>query len=299
MKLKSLLAPLFYLAVLLALVAFTTFDYKLPADVRPMNTVLLAFKSNANTFERRMLIRLTIAKYADSFTGVKVVFYVSKPSSLRKKLLIAEMEKFGDIICLDHLEENRRISTSVKAYELFKYLRIHDTRFDWVVHLDDDSVLNVHQLMVEYLQNPKIPPKMSIFSRFLGKDYDDRLDFNYPGGMLYGLTWDAMEMVIDNIYAAFPDYATDGSYYEEDDLSIGLLLYRIGRSSDLRWIHMNVQQSFDINWSVSAESRNESCRQEACDHTFSKDTIVAHRVKETDDYILALNMFDVNGFSHY
>lgn len=160
------------------------------------NPWLAAVICSAFDAERRMLIRSTwMHLYRDvPFDGR---FVVSNPGPQWKDMLRAENQTFGDLIVLDHLQEDDMTANTVKTVEFYKYLVDHDLRYDFVSKMDTDLFFNARGFWERYI-SPGLQDERTVGDRaVIGELYYSKLhDLAFPHGSIYTYTWPMVQEVV-------------------------------------------------------------------------------------------------------
>ena len=77
--------------------------------------------------------------------------------------------------------------------EYFKYVKNNYKPFTFVTRIDDDAFLNIPPFWDEYLQPNLADPRRIIIAR---DTYPMKLDYPFPGGQFYTMSWDLMCLLI-------------------------------------------------------------------------------------------------------
>ncbi|KAG8175591.1 hypothetical protein JTE90_013410 [Oedothorax gibbosus] len=189
-------------------------------------------------------------KYSSDFSiAAGVMFYVPELQKLKElaekeveatekwlvhleelnKRLRMEMEDFGDIVVVDVVDTYR--SLPAKLLKFYQWLA-SSYKFLYVMKTDDDSVINVSQILQKLQEKGKFnPERFWIWSRFrknwpvnyIGKwtDYEYQSSYypSFPCGAAYVMSYQIVHWLVSNAERLFT--------YQGEDVSIGIWLTAI------------------------------------------------------------------------
>ncbi|CAJ0563157.1 unnamed protein product, partial [Mesorhabditis spiculigera] len=126
------------------------------------NKMFVAIHSAAQNFGRRMAIRDTYASMElQKKLGFSVVFVLGlQDSELIQKWVETEAEQYDDILQAEFVEHY--FNMTVKKLSWMRYAQARCPHTKWVLHLDDDAVMDVYSLL-GFIENRKINDPSTIF----------------------------------------------------------------------------------------------------------------------------------------
>lgn len=261
---------------------------------RPHSPWLAAIICAASDIERRTIIRSTwMSLFRDvPFDGR---FVVSNPGPQWTEMVATENRTFGDIIVLDHLQEDDITANTVKTLEFYKWLVSHNYRYDFVSKMDTDLWLNARGFWERFLL-PRISNETGILRStaqrtMIGELYYTRSwDLVFPHGSMYTVTWDMVEMLA-SLQSRF-------NVITGEDMAIAVLMLK-GRKT-ARFINFRGTEKFDYDdqdsrgdgtaWARDATHPN------ATRHAvYGTDAIAIHELKDRALWLKVADCFDENG----
>ena len=150
---------------------------------------------------RRMMIRSTWMKlYADlPFDGR---FVVSNPGPQWTDMIQLENRTFGDMIVLDHLQEDDFTANTIKTLEFYRWLLEKSPRkYEFVSKMDTDLWLNARGFWDRFLL-PRFSDMSGIFHSSVNRTIFGQLYYSpphrvvFPHGSMYTVTWDMVELLV-------------------------------------------------------------------------------------------------------
>jgi galactosyltransferase len=251
---------------------------------------LAAIISSAFEPERRMLIRTTWIHKFKNTVPFDARFVVSNPGPRWVEILQAENRTFGDLIVLDHLQEDDFTANTIKTIELFKYLINHGFQYEFVSKLDTDLFLNARRFWDVYLR-PRLTAdnKANITRTGIGELYYHN-DLVFLHGSMYTYTWDIIEELVQ-LQDRF-------RVVTSEDVLAPTLLLKARRMVNI--VNFLGSEKFDY---LELDSRGDGmpwARQathpNATEHALYGDNPIAiHNLKKNDEYLKIASAFDQDG----
>ncbi|KFA67975.1 hypothetical protein S40285_03534 [Stachybotrys chlorohalonatus IBT 40285] len=248
----------------------------------------------AGDVERRMMIRTTwMHLYRDvPFDGR---FVVSNPGPQWTEIIRTENRTFGDMIVLDHLQEDDLTANTVKTLEFFKWLVNHGRRYEFVSKMDTDLWLNARAFWDRFLlprmsnetgQLAAAPPHT-----FIGQMYYSPVhDLVFPHGSMYTVTWDMLELLV-SLQDSFHVVAGE-------DMTNALLLMKGRQVANV--VNMSGMEKFDYEdddarGDGTAWARDQT-HPDASSHALVGSGVVAvHQLKDKKLWMRVAECFDEDG----
>lgn len=254
------------------------------------NPWLAAIISSAFEPERRMLIRTTwIHKYKD-VVPFDARFVVSNPGPQWIEVLQAENRTFGDLIVLDHLQEDDFTANTIKPIELFAYIVKHGFQYEFVSKLDTDLFLNARRFWDRYLRPRLSAENKAIITRTgIGELYYHD-DLAILQGAMYTFTWDIIEELVE-LQNRF-------NVVISEDILASILLLKARRVVNV--VNFLGSEKFDY---YEPDSRGDgtpwgrqATHSNATEHAlYGDDPIAVHNLKQNDEYLKIAGAFDKDG----
>ena len=266
-------------------------DDDVPRERAPWLAAVISAASDA---ERRMLIRSTWMRLYKNvpFDGR---FVVSNPGPQWTDTVRLENSTFGDMIVLDHLQEDDITANTVKTIELYQWLIDHDQKYEFVSKMDTDVWFNARGFWDSYLL-----PRMSNRTGTLTAEVDRTVigelyysivhDLVFPHGAMYTFTWDMVEM--------FAKLQKEYQVVTGEDMTLAMLLLKAKKV--VKFVNFKGTEKFDYDprdtrGDGTAWARQKS-HQNAIKHAVhGSDAIAIHELKHEDDYLRVSDCFDENG----
>lgn len=267
---------------------------------RKQNPWLAAVISPAFDVERRMLIRSTwMHMYRDlPFDGR---FVLANPGPLMMETVSLENRTYGDLIVLDHINEDPITANTVKTLEFYKWLVQSGLKYEFVTKLDTDLWLNARGFWETYLE-PRLsspssskhassPRKATVSMTTIAQIYYSRPSRRvFPHGSMYTNTWDLVEL-ISRLQEADPVYASE-------DRANTLLLQRANKK--VNFVHMNGAEKFDFDPEDTRAKDSPWARKDthpnAQRHALhGTDVIAVHKLKDLEAFLRVAVEFDSQG----
>jgi hypothetical protein len=242
----------------------------------------LATPSAAAFSERRAIIRSTWQAMYNS-TNLTLRFVLARIDPEYASQIHAENQTHGDLISLSWLDEDYYIANTIKPIEFFRYLIESNQKHQFVSKIDDDSFLNVPAFWDEYIE-PRLfndnygPSLIGRKMEYFGDDSDNY--FIYPGGQFYTMSWEVMEIVVEQ-FARAPDVN------QHEDVLIGKLLNEAG--ANYTFVPLDNRQAFDYDPDIDDP--------EEWGHKVFEGAINPHRMKTQKEYLAVANLFDEYGLN--
>lgn len=261
---------------------------------RPHSPWLAAVICAASDLENRAIIRSTWMRLFQDvpFDGR---FVVSNPGPQWTEIVATENRTFGDIIVLDHLQEDDITANTVKTLEFYKWLVSHNYRYDFVSKMDTDLWLNARGFWERFLL-PRISNETGILRStaqrtVIGELYYTRSwDLVFPHGSMYTVTWDMVEMLA-SLQSRF-------NVITGEDMAIAVLMLK-GRKT-ASFVNFRGTEKFDYD---DRDSRGdgtawarEATHPNATSHAvYGTDAIAIHQLKDQVLWLKVADCFDENG----
>jgi beta-1,3-galactosyltransferase 1 len=248
----------------------------------------------ASDVERRMLIRSTWMRlYRDvPFDGR---FVVSNPGPRWTDFIRAENSTFGDIVVLDHIQEDSLTSHTIKTLEFFKWLIIHGKRYQFVSKIDTDLWLNARAFWDRFL-SPRLSNETgrleaTVQRTVIGELYYSRIhDLVFPHGSMYTVTWDLLELLV-SLQDRFRVVAGE-------DMTLAVLMLK-GRE-EANMVSFRGTEKFDYDDEDSRGDGTAWAREKthpnAAEHAlFGSDVVAVHQLKDKEMWMKVAECFDERG----
>ncbi|ODQ50385.1 hypothetical protein SAICODRAFT_9933 [Saitoella complicata NRRL Y-17804] len=232
--------------------------------------------SPVQSYTRRHIIRSTYQSlYHPLCPNATFRFVLARPSLPHVPLIEAENATYGDLVVLDHLEENKQVANTVKTIEFFKWLAQVGREWTWVSKVDDDSFVNVQAFWQEFLL-PRIKSRETSMV-LMGRRCFNPL-FPYPSGAFYTVSWD-MTVKLAELHAI------SGITTEHEDLLNGRLLYEA--NVEHNFVGLDQRRFFDYNPEVDGE--------QGWEHKVFEGAICPHMLKDDAVYLNVASLFERDG----
>lgn len=254
---------------------------------------LAAVISTAADVERRMMIRSTwMQLYKD--LPVDTRFVVSNPGPEWTETVALENRTFGDMIVLDHLQEDDVTANTIKTLEFYKWLVAGNKEYEFVTKLDTDLWLNAKGFWDRYLaprlSNVTGSPTSTVKRTVIGELYYSKFnDLVFPHGAMYTVTWDMVELL-----ASLQDRF---NVFTGEDMAVGVLMLK-GREI-ANFVNFKGTEKFDYDdrdarGDGTAWAR-ENTHPNAPRHALGEDAIAVHQLKDAALWYKVADCFDRDG----
>lgn len=244
--------------------------------------------------ERRMIIRSTWMRlYKDiPFDGR---FVVSNPGPQWMDTIRVENRTFGDMIVLDHLQEDDITSHTVKTLELYKWLQGHGYQYEYVSKIDSDLMLNARAFWDRYLV-PRLSNESGSVTATADRTvigelyYSSTHDLVFPHGSFYTVTWDMVEL-LSSLQDRFHVVAGE-------DLAIAVLMAKDRETATM--INLSPAEKFDYDdrdarGDGTAWARERTHHRATRHALYGTDAIAVHQLKDNAHFLRVADCFDERG----
>ena len=152
---------------------------------RHRRSLFVSVISGPNNFERRATIRRTWPAHLRNQTnlnhpldvvGFGFLVGLTNNDSVVQQKVKEESETFGDILQVNMID--RYVDLSVKLASLFNWVDTYCPRVDFVLKVDDDVYVNVHNLAT--VRHSLMVADQSIYGRQCGGNIPDRKGSAFP-----------------------------------------------------------------------------------------------------------------------
>ncbi|KAI8255738.1 putative beta-1,3-N-acetylgalactosaminyltransferase 2 [Colletotrichum sp. SAR 10_98] len=257
---------------------------------------LAAVISTASDVERRMLIRSTWMRlYEDvSFDGR---FVVSNPGPRWMEVVSRENNTFGDMIVLDHIQEDDVTANTIKTLEFYKWLVNKSPRYEFVSKMDTDLWLNARGFWDRFLQprlsmnNESGRLESTINRTVIGELYYSKYwDLTFPHGAMYTVTWDMVEL-LSSLQEKF-------KVVTGEDMAVGTLMLK-GRER-ANFINFKGSEKFDYDDRDARQDGSawagKHTHPNSINHALVEDDPIAvHQLKDEAYWFKVADCFDEDG----
>lgn len=238
----------------------------LPPSAHNFSILLGVFTTAART-ERRNLIRLAYGVQSTAAAHVEIRFIIGRPTSESERLQLGlESLLHRDIIVLD-ADENMNKG---KTWRFFATVAAMGARFDYVMKVDDDSYVRVHNLAVSLADEPRSDLYYGYVLPCANQDPHN----GYMAGMGYVLTWDLVEWISESEVVR----ERIGGYSE--DRMTGDWLDKGGKARN----RVSKKPLFYDHPAYTGRDR--------CTHALVPETILIHQLKTTERWMDVLQYFE-------
>merc|ERR1712000_17132 len=261
---------------------------------KPPSPWLVTVISPATDAARRMLIRSTWMRlYRDVPFDAR--FVISNPGPRWMENIRIENRTFGDMIVLDHLQEDAVTANTVKTIELYKWLIGHNRKYEFVSKMDTDLFFNARGFWNRYLTpllaNQTGTPEATVERTIIGElYYSARHDLVFPHGAMYTATWDMVELLSD----------LQDRYHvvTGEDMAVAMLMLRGKEVANM--INFKGSEKFDYE---DADSRGDGTawarsksHGNATSHAITgQDALAVHELKDERLFLKVADCFDEHG----
>lgn len=230
-------------------------------------SILLGVFSTAARTERRSIIRLAYGVQSTTAARVTIRFIVGRPKTPAERLQLGlEALHYRDIIVLD-MEENMNKG---KTWRFFATVAAMGFRFDYVMKVDDDSYVRVHNLATSLADEPR----SDLYYGYILPCENHNPHSGYMAGMGYVITWDLVEWISQS-----PIVRSKIGGYSEDRMT-GDWLDKGGKAKN----RVSKKPLFYDHPAYTGRDR--------CTHPLVPDTILIHQLKTPELWMDVLQYFE-------
>lgn len=199
--------------VLLLLIFHTWQNGNCGSGARPVNLFIVVISAPSNA-DARSAIRETWGMAARHTPGVRFAFLLGRPAATLHSAILAEEERYGDIVRGDFRDDYRHLAT--KSVAMLRWVADHCDGARFLLKIDDDCFLNVSRLL-DFLSS-RSAEEVAIYGRLLegiepqrsnaSKWYLSELQYASPefppfvAGPSYVYARSAVRAVLDAVAAA-------------------------------------------------------------------------------------------------
>lgn len=252
---------------------------------------LIATITASSSVQRRMIIRHSWQKLFANPSRFTTRFVINRAvDPIWQSVIDEEIATYGDIIQMNHLEENHHIATTIKSIELYKHLMkntsigIPSRNWKWISKVDDDSYVDANAFYRDFLE-PNWEADRTIIARPLPQK-----GYICPGGQFYTTSVDLIQRLVelqkDNPLTNSPD-----------DCMIGELLYRANET----WTTIELPNTVAFDYeATNLEDKLRAYAAEDADltgwrHAVGIGSINPHHMRDDETYVKVAACFDENG----
>lgn len=206
-----------------------------------------------------------------------------------------ENRTFGDMIVLDHLQEDDVTANTVKTIELYKWLIERGHRYEFVSKMDTDLFFNARGFWDRYLSpllaNKTGTPEAIVDRTIIGElYYSERHDLVFPHGAMYTATWDMVEL-LSSLQDRF-------NVVTGEDMAVAMLMLKGREVANM--INFKGTEKFDYDHGDSRGDGTAWARKKthpnATRHAiYGKDAIAVHQLKDEAMFLKVASCFDERG----
>lgn len=154
----------------------------------PKVSILLGVMITIPKVERRNLLRVAYGIQTSEHADFTLLFVVGKPRNDDERTMIGlEALRYGDILFLD-CEENMNAG---KSFMFFSTVAAVGIQYDYVMKLDDDSYVRMHNLGKSLFELPRT----DLYYGNVLPCINQNAYSNYMAGMGYVISWDLVQWV--------------------------------------------------------------------------------------------------------
>ncbi|KAJ4286916.1 hypothetical protein N0V88_007861 [Collariella sp. IMI 366227] len=247
--------------------------------------------------KRRMLIRYSWMKlYKDVPMDQK--FVISNPGPQWTDIVAQENRTFGDMIVLDHLQEDDFTANTIKTVEFYRWLSEKSPRkYEFVSKMDTDLFINARGMYTQKIL-PRLAPnpttgllQSTVNFTTIGQFYWDNMHkTSFPHGALYTVTWDIVSLL--------PKLQDQFHVIAGEDITMAWLLIK-GRQKVTLAV-MTPQEKFEFDRKDMRDKNNPWARG-GSDLTSSwhalagKEALAIHQLKRDEEWLMVAGCFDEGG----
>lgn len=248
--------------------------------------------------QRRMLIRYSWMKM---FKNVPMHqrFVVSNPGPQWTAIVAAENRTFGDMIVLDHIQEDDFTANTVKTIEFYRWLRDKSpVKYEFVSKMDTDLFVNARAYY-----DRKIAPRLdgngtehtlraNVNHTVIGQFYYDGMHHTtFPHGAIYTVTWDVIELL--------PTLQDKHHTIAGEDVTMAWLL--MWGKQPLNFVVLSTEEKFEFDWKDTRPGEKTAWARKGTDLTsmwhaiYGPNVLAVHQLKKDDDWLRAASLFTPDG----
>ena len=254
---------------------------------------LAAVISTAEDADRRMMIRSTWMRlFRDlPFDGR---FVVSNPGPQWTQAVALENRTFGDMIVLDHIQEDDITANTIKTLEFYKWLIASNKKYECVTKLDTDLWLNARgfwdRFLVHRLSNQTGFFTATVNRTVIGELYYSRNnDLVFPHGAMYTVTWDMIELLAS--------LQNQFNIVTGEDMAVAVLM--LHGKEIANFVNFNGSEKFDYDDSDTRGDgtawAREASHTNAPRHALNENAIAVHQLKDANLWYKVAESFDEAG----
>lgn len=264
------------------------------ADEGPQPPWLITVISPATDAARRMLIRSTWMRlYRDVPFAAR--FVISNPGPQWTENVRIENRTFGDMIVLDHLQEDDVTANTIKTVELYKWLIDRGHRYEFVSKMDTDLWFNARGFWDRYLSplltNATGSPAATVERTIIGElYYSANYDLVFPHGAMYTATWDMVELL-----ASLQDRF---NVVTGEDMAVAMLMLKgreVANMINFRGSEKFDYEDRDARGDGTAWARTNTHPSATRHAVYGTDAIAVHELKEERLFLKVADCFDEHG----
>ena len=263
-------------------------------DEDPQPPWLITVISPAKDAARRMLIRSTWMRlYRDVPFAAR--FVISNPGPHWTENVRMENRTFGDMIVLDHLQEDDITANTVKTLELYKWLIERGQRYEFVSKMDTDVFFNARgfwdQYLTPLLSNETGTPMATVERTIIGElYYTANYDLAFPHGAMYTATWDMVELL-----ASLQERY---NVVTGEDMAVAMLMLKgreVANMINFKGTEKFDYEDRDARGDGTAWARTNTHPHATRHAVYGTDAIAVHNLKEEGLFLKVADCFDENG----
>ncbi|CRK11193.1 hypothetical protein BN1708_010069 [Verticillium longisporum] len=248
--------------------------------------------------KRRMLIRYTWMKlYKD--VPMDQRFVISNPGPRWMDVIRQENRTYGDLIVLDHLQEDDFTANTVKTIEFYRWLVEKSPRkYEFVTKMDTDLWVNARGYYDRQIL-PRLEAQAGNTTLVSTVDYtvigqfyyDSYHKTSFPHGAIYTVTWDIVQLL--------PMLQDKFHVIAGEDVTMAWLLMR-GKQK-VNMAVLNEQEKFEFDQKDTRRGEDGPWARTGTDVTSpwhalaGKEALAIHMLKKDDEWLMVASVFDKNG----
>ena len=266
-------------------------------ELRERPPWLAAVISGAWDVDRRMLIRSSWMRlYRDLPFDTR--FVICNPGPEWTDAVRLENSTFGDMIVLDHLQEDDITANTIKTIEMYQWLIDHDMQYEFVSKMDTDVFFNARGFWERFLQ-PRMSNATSGSGRLhatvdrtvIGELYYSHVyDLVFPHGAMYTFTWDMVEMLAE--------LQREHQVVTGEDMTLAMLLLK--SHEVVKFVNFKGTEKFDFDPHDTRGDGTAWARPGTHPHAikhalYGNEAIAVHELKSNRDFLMVSDCFDERG----
>ncbi|XP_024360392.1 uncharacterized protein [Physcomitrium patens] len=230
-------------------------------------SIFIGVFSTASKVERRNIIRLAYGIQHTNIANVSIRFVIGTPKGEEERLQLGlESLHYGDLLILD-MEENMNKG---KTWKYFSTVAIMGVHFDYVMKVDDDSYVRIHNLAASLAEQPRV----DLYYGYVLPCENQNAYMNYIAGMGYILSWDLVQWIHES-----PIVRKRIGGYSEDRMTGDWL-----DAGNKALNRVNMKPMFYDHPAYKGRDR--------CSHELNPETILIHQLKSTALWLHVLRYFE-------